>query len=100
MLARAEELHHARQEGIDFQMFTAPVEFLSDGKGWLTGARCVRMELDDLRASGRRRLMPIQASEFDLPLSVAVNAIGTSANSDRAEHHAWPGHQQTRTHSG
>ena len=40
MPARAEEVHHARQEGIDFQMLTAPVELLSDGKGWMTGARC------------------------------------------------------------
>ena len=80
MPARAEEVHHARQEGIDFQMLTAPVEFLSDGKGWLTAARCVRMELGEPDASGRRRPVPIHGSEFDLPLSVAVIAIGTSAN--------------------
>ena len=80
MPARAEEVHHARQEGINFQMLTAPVEFLSDGKGWLTAARCVRMELGEPDASGRRRPVPIQGSEFDLPLSVAVIAIGTSAN--------------------
>jgi glutamate synthase (NADPH/NADH) small chain len=80
MPARAEEVHHARQEGIDFQMLTAPVEFLSDGEGWLTAARCVRMELGEPDASGRRRPVPVQGSEFDLPLSVAVIAIGTSAN--------------------
>jgi glutamate synthase (NADPH) small chain len=80
MPARAEEAHHARQEGIDFQMLTAPVEFLSDGNGWLTGARCVRMELGEPDASGRRRPVPIQGSEFNLPLSVVVIAIGTSAN--------------------
>ena len=80
MPARAEEVHHARQEGIDFQMLTAPVEFLSDGKGWLTGARCVRMELGEPDASGRRRPVPKEGSEFELPLSVAVIAIGTSAN--------------------
>src|SRR5208283_4685810 len=78
--ARAEEVKHARQEGIEFQMLTAPVEFLSDGKGWLSGARCVRMELGEPDASGRRRPVPIEGSEFDLPLSVAVIAIGTSAN--------------------
>ncbi len=78
--ARAEEVKHARQEGIEFQMLTAPVEFLSDGKGWLSGARCVRMELGEPDASGRRRPVPIAGSEFDLPLSVAVIAIGTSAN--------------------
>jgi glutamate synthase (NADPH/NADH) small chain len=80
MPARAEEVKHARQEGIDFQVLTAPVEFLSDGKGWLSGARCVRMELGEPDASGRRRPIPIQGSEFELPLSVAVIAIGTSAN--------------------
>jgi glutamate synthase (NADPH) small chain len=80
MLARAEEVHHARQEGIDFQMLTAPIEFISDGKGWLTAARCVRMELGEPDASGRRRPVSLQGSEFDLPLSVAVIAIATSAN--------------------
>ncbi|HLV86419.1 MAG TPA: NADPH-dependent glutamate synthase [Candidatus Sulfotelmatobacter sp.] len=80
MPARAEEAHHARQEGIDFQMLTAPVEFLADSKGWLTAARCVRMELGEPDASGRRRPVPIPGSEFDLPLSVAIMAIGTTAN--------------------
>jgi glutamate synthase (NADPH/NADH) small chain len=80
MPARAEEVHHARQEGINFQMLTAPTEFLSDGKGWLTGARCVRMELGEPDASGRRRPVPKEGSEFELPLSVAIIAIGTSAN--------------------
>jgi glutamate synthase (NADPH/NADH) small chain len=80
MPARTEEVHHARQEGINFQMLTAPAEFLSDGKGWLTAARCVRMELGEPDASGRRRPVPIKGSEFDLPLSVAIMAIGTTAN--------------------
>jgi glutamate synthase (NADPH/NADH) small chain len=80
MPARAEEVHHAKQEGIDFQMLTAPVEFLSDGKGWLTAARCVRMELGEPDASGRRRPVPKAGSEFDLALSVAIIAIGTTAN--------------------
>jgi glutamate synthase (NADPH) small chain len=80
MPARAEEVKHAKQEGIDFQVLTAPVEFLSDGQGWLKAARCVRMELGEPDASGRRRPVPILGSEFDLPLSVAVMAIGTSAN--------------------
>lgn len=80
MPARAEEVHHAKQEGINFQMLTAPVEFLHDGKGWLTAARCVHMELGEPDASGRRRPVPVQGSEFDLPLSVAIMAIGTTAN--------------------
>ena len=80
MPARAEEAKHAKQEGIDFQMLTAPVEFLSDGHGWLKAARCVRMELAEPDASGRRRPIAIPGSEFEMPLSVAIMAIGTSAN--------------------
>jgi glutamate synthase (NADPH) small chain len=80
MPARIEEVHHAQQEGIEFHMLTNPVEFLSDGKGWLTAARCVRMELGEPDSSGRRRPVPIAGSEFELPISVAVIAVGTSAN--------------------
>jgi glutamate synthase (NADPH) small chain len=80
MPGRAEEVKHARQEGIEFQLLTSPVEFLSDEKGGLRAARCVRMELGEPDASGRRRPVPIPCSEFELPLSVAVIAIGTSAN--------------------
>lgn len=80
MPARVEEVKHAMQEGIDLRVLTAPVEFLSDGQGWLKAARCVRMKLAEPDASGGRRPMPIPGSEFDLPLSVAVIAIGTSAN--------------------
>jgi glutamate synthase (NADPH) small chain len=80
MPARIEEVHHAQQEGIEFHMLTNPVEFLSDDKGWLRAARCVRMELGEPDASGRRRPVPIAGSEFELPLSVAVIAVGTSAN--------------------
>src|ERR1700751_2243316 len=80
MPARAEEVKHAKQEGIDFQVLTAPVEFLSDGNGCLKAARCVRMELGEPDASGRPRPVPVPGSDFDLPLSVAIMAIGTSAN--------------------
>jgi glutamate synthase (NADPH/NADH) small chain len=80
MPARAEEAKHAKEEGIEFQVLTAPIEFLSDGKGWLTGARCLKMKLGDPDASGRCRPVPIEGSEFDVPLSVAVIAIGTTAN--------------------
>jgi glutamate synthase (NADPH/NADH) small chain len=80
MPARAEEAKHAKQEGIDFQVLTAPVEFLSDDKGWLRAARCVRMELGEPDTSGRRRPVPVAGSEFEVPLSVAIMAIGTSAN--------------------
>jgi glutamate synthase (NADPH/NADH) small chain len=80
MPARAEEVKHAKQEGVDFQVLTAPVEFLSDGSGWLQAARCARMELGEPDSSGRRRPVPIPGSEFELPLSVVIIAIGTSAS--------------------
>ena len=80
MPARKEEVKHAKEEGIEFQVLTAPLEFLSDEKGWLTGARCQKMELGEPDASGRRRPVPIEGSEYIVPLSVAVIAIGTSAN--------------------
>jgi len=80
MPARLEEVKHARQEGIEFQVLAAPIEFLSDGKGWLSAARCQKMELGEPDASGRRRPVPMAGSEYEVPLSVAVIAIGTSAN--------------------
>ncbi len=80
MPARAEEVKHAKQEGIDFQVLTNPVEFLDDGNGWLRAARCVRMELGEPDASGRRRPIAMAGSEFEIPLSVAIIATGTSAN--------------------
>jgi glutamate synthase (NADPH) small chain len=80
MPARIEEVKHAREEGIEFHMLTAPLEFLDDGKGWLASARCQRMELGEPDTFGRRRPVPIMGSEYKVPLSVAVIAIGTSAN--------------------
>jgi glutamate synthase (NADPH/NADH) small chain len=80
MPARREEVKHAKEEGIEFHVLTAPLEFLNDGKGWLSGARCQKMELGEPDASGRRRPVPIEGSEYVVPLSVAVIAIGTTAN--------------------
>jgi glutamate synthase (NADPH/NADH) small chain len=80
MPARAEEVKHAREEGIEFRMLTNPIEFLGDQKGWLTGARCVRMELGAPDASGRRRPVAIAGSEYILPASVAIIGVGTTAN--------------------
>jgi len=80
MPARKEEVKHARQEGVEFQMLTSPVAFLSDGGGRLKAARCVRMKLGEPDDSGRQRPVPIEGSEFELPLSIAVLAIGTTAN--------------------
>ncbi|MGB0066185.1 MAG: NADPH-dependent glutamate synthase [Terracidiphilus sp.] len=80
MPARHEEVKHAREEGIEFRMLTNPVEFIGDEKGWLTGARCVRMELGEPDQSGRHRPVPIAGSEFILPASVAIIGVGTTAN--------------------
>ncbi len=80
MPARAEEVKHAREEGIEFRMLTNPVEFVGDEKGWLTGARCVRMELGEPDASGRRKPVAIEDSEVVLPADVAIIGVGTSAN--------------------
>jgi glutamate synthase (NADPH/NADH) small chain len=80
MPARLEEVHHAQQEGIEFRMLTAPVEFLGDEKGWLTGARCVRMELGAPDADGRRSPVPIKDSEFVMPANVVIIGVGTTAN--------------------
>lgn len=80
MPARAEEVKHAREEGIAFAMLTNPVEFVGDEKGFLTGARCVRMELGEPDASGRRKPVEVQGSEFVLPAHVAIVGLGTTAN--------------------
>ncbi|MGA2169630.1 MAG: NADPH-dependent glutamate synthase [Terracidiphilus sp.] len=80
MPARIEEVKHARQEGIEFRMLTAPVAFLGDEKGWLTAARCVRMELGQPDASGRRSPVEIAGSEYILPVNVAIIGVGTNAN--------------------
>jgi glutamate synthase (NADPH/NADH) small chain len=80
MPARAEEVKHAREEGIEFRMLTNPVEFLGNEKGWLTGARCVRMELVEPDASGRRRPVPVAGSETILPANVVIIGVGTTAN--------------------
>ena len=80
MPARLEEVKHARQEGIEFKMLTAPVEMLGDEKGWLTGMRCVQMELGEPDADGRRRPIPVAGSEFVLPANVVIIGVGTTAN--------------------
>ncbi|MGC1463338.1 MAG: NADPH-dependent glutamate synthase [Terracidiphilus sp.] len=80
MPARLEEVHHAQEEGIEFRMLTNPVEFIGDEKGWLTGARCERMELGEPDADGRRRPVPISGSEYILPAHVAIIGVGTTAN--------------------
>jgi glutamate synthase (NADPH/NADH) small chain len=78
--ARAEEVHHAEQEGIEFHWLTNPVAVLDDGKGSARGMRCIRMELGEPDDSGRRRPVPVAGSEFDFETDLIVYAIGTNAN--------------------
>lgn len=80
MPARAEEVHHAREEGIRFMTLTNPVEFLGDGKGNLQAARCVKMELGEPDDSGRRKSSVLLGSEFEISLDLVIIAVGTSAN--------------------
>ncbi len=78
--ARAEEVHHAEEEGIEFHWLTNPVAILDDGDGRVCGMRCVRMELGEPDSSGRRRPVPVVGSEFDFEADLIVYAIGTNAN--------------------
>jgi glutamate synthase (NADPH/NADH) small chain len=78
--ARAEEVEHAEEEGVEFHWLTAPVEILDDGNGNVRGMRCVRMDLGPPDDSGRRRPVPIPGSEYEFDASMVVYAIGTNAN--------------------
>ena len=78
--ARAEEVHHAKEEGIVFDLLTNPTEILVDENGWVKGMKCVRMELGEPDASGRRRPVEIEGSEFELDLDTVIMALGTSPN--------------------
>ncbi|MEG7530635.1 MAG: NADPH-dependent glutamate synthase [Hungatella sp.] len=78
--ARAEEVHHAKEEGIIFDLLCNPVEILADEKGWVTGMRCVRMELGEPDASGRRRPVEIPNSEFVIAVDTVIMSLGTSPN--------------------
>jgi glutamate synthase (NADPH/NADH) small chain len=80
MPARIEEVKHAKEEGVQFCLLTNPVEFVGDDRQWLTGAKCVRMELGEPDASGRRRPVAVEGSEFVLPAQVAVIAVGNKGN--------------------
>lgn len=80
MPARVEEVHHAEEEGVQFEMQVAPLEVLADDKGWVAGLKCIRMELGEPDASGRRRPVPMPGSEFVVACDVVVVAIGTKAN--------------------
>ena len=75
-----EEVHHAKDEGVHFEMLVNPVEFFGDEKGNLTSVKCIRQELGEPDDSGRRSPVPIKGSEFVVPCDVAIIAAGTSAN--------------------
>ncbi len=80
MPARVEEIEHAKEEGIDFHVLTNPTEILGDDKGFVAGMKCVRMELGEPDASGRRRPVVIPGSDFTLDTDCVVMSIGTSPN--------------------
>ena len=78
--ARVEEVHHAKEEGIIFDLLTNPVEILEDEKGWVTGMKCIRMELGEPDESGRRRPVEVPDSEFVIDVDTVIMSLGTSPN--------------------
>ena len=80
MPARIEEVHHAKEEGVQFKLLTNPVEYIGNQEGWVRGMRCQQMELGEPDDSGRRRPVPIRGSEFVIPVDTVVVAVGTMAN--------------------
>jgi glutamate synthase (NADPH/NADH) small chain len=78
--ARAEEVHHAEQEGVRFEFLLAPIEVVGDDAGWVTGLRCQRMELGEPDEDGRRRPQPVPGSELTIDCDMVVVAIGTRSN--------------------
>ncbi|SDG34884.1 sulfide dehydrogenase (flavoprotein) subunit SudA [Selenomonas sp. WCT3] len=78
--ARKEEVEHAKEEGIDFKLLNNPVEILGNEDGWVSGMKCIRMELGEPDDSGRRRPVPVEGSEFELPVDTVIVSIGTGPN--------------------
>ncbi len=78
--ARVEEVHHAKEEGIIFDLLTNPVEILEDENNWVKGMRCIKMELGEPDASGRRRPVEVPGSEFEIELDTVIMSLGTSPN--------------------
>lgn len=78
--ARVEEVHHAKEEGIIFDLLANPIEILTDEKGWVKGMKCIRMELGEPDASGRRRPVEIKGSEFVIDVDTVIMSLGTSPN--------------------
>lgn len=80
MPARAEEIHHAQEEGVLFDLLCNPVRIIGSEDGWVTGVECIRMELGEPDASGRRRPVPVEGSEFVIDADMMVIAIGSKTN--------------------
>ena len=80
MPARAAEIHHAEEEGIEFHLLTNPTRFKGDDRGRLTGMACLKMELGEPDDSGRRRPIPIKGSEFHMDTDLVIVAVGSGAN--------------------
>lgn len=78
--ARLEEVHHAKEERIKFELLTSPVRVIDNGEGWVKALECVRMELGEPDESGRRRPVPVEGSEFQIPCEIVIMSIGTNAN--------------------
>lgn len=78
--ARVEEVHHAKEEGIIFDLLTNPTEILADENGWVKGMKCVKMELGEPDASGRRKPVEIEGSEYVMDLDAVIMSLGTSPN--------------------
>ena len=78
--ARVEEVHHAKEEGIVFHLLTNPKEILVDDNGWVKGIRCIKMELGEPDASGRRRPIEVPGSEYDIEVDAVIMSLGTSPN--------------------
>lgn len=78
--ARKEEVHHAMQEGIIFDMLTNPKEIIGNEKGWVSAMKCIKMELGEPDASGRRSPVPVEGSEFEIETDTVIMALGTTSN--------------------
>jgi glutamate synthase (NADPH/NADH) small chain len=80
MPARLDEIHHAEQEGVQFHLLTTPIKYNGNEDGWVTSMECLKMELGEPDASGRRRPVPIEGSNFVMEVDTVVVAIGNSSN--------------------
>ncbi len=87
--ARGAEVHHAEEEGVEFFFLAAPTKFIGDDKGRVIGMECLKMELGEPDASGRRRPVPIEGSEFELECDLVIVAVGTGANPILTRIHRW-----------